>query len=280
MIIEYLKTIKQLTPAEVSIRHYIVENPGSVVNLTIRDLAMVCNVSVASINRLCIKLGFEGYTDFKVSYIKEYKDVERMQAFNRPIPFDQNSTYRDVVEYIPYVYEKTINYMKMSMDPDVMMRCISLMRDAHIMVFGTGLNKSLADIFVYKVQELGIECSAHDSLHFQFVEALKHRKRKVFAILITHSGVNKIIVTVAKRLYQNKIPNLLISGVNVDQLTQYCPNQIIMPQTGSTLDYSNTQYMIATQYVLDTIMSLLLIEHYDVVQQVSSVTRNDQWTGD
>lgn len=280
MIIDYLKEMKTLTSTEIAIKDYVLEHPRAVLELTIRDLAKACNVSVASVNRLSTKLGFRGFTDFKLNYIKEFKDAERMMAFEKPIPFNKDSTYQDVTEYIPYIYERTINYMRMSLDADVMMRCISQMKDAHIMVFGTGLNKALADIFVYKAQELSIECSAHDSLHYQFVEALQYRGRKLFAILITHSGVNRAIVTAAKRLHKNRVPSLLISCENTEKLNEYCPNRIHMARTGSTLELSNTQYMIATQYILDTIVSLLLIDNYDVVDHITPLTRGDHWTGE
>lgn len=113
MILDYLKNNTKFTPSEQGIRDMIIAHSDYVTTMSISELAQVCHVSVASITRFCRKLGFQGYTDFKVAYIKNYKDIEQIQAYDKVTPFDKTSTYEDVLLHVPYIYEKTVNYMKM-----------------------------------------------------------------------------------------------------------------------------------------------------------------------
>ena len=46
---------------------YLLENPGSVLENNIRELAAKIYVSPATIVRLCKRLGFEGYREFRQS---------------------------------------------------------------------------------------------------------------------------------------------------------------------------------------------------------------------
>lgn len=271
MIIDYLKNATNLTSAEEAIRNSIVSNPSIVITQTIRELGASCNVSVASINRFCTKIGFQGFSDFKLNFIKEYKDLERSLLME--IPFNKDSTYTHALDYIPYIYEKTINYMKVSIDSQIVMRSIQQMKDAHILIFGTGLNKAIADIFAYKVEELGLSCTAYDSPHYQSIDAMKFKNIKMFAILITHSGENKSILDAAKKLHRVQIPSLLIYSGSESTIEKYCPDRIAMLKTQSSLELSNTKYMIATQYVLDVLVSLLLIENIDVVEYITNISK-------
>lgn len=63
------------------VAEYLLENPSVVLESNIRQLAARIYVSPATIVRLCKRLGFEGYRDFRQSLIYElalYQNNERI----------------------------------------------------------------------------------------------------------------------------------------------------------------------------------------------------------
>lgn len=139
------------------------------------------------------------------------------------------------------------------------------MSNATIWIFGTVLNKSLADVFAYKVEELGI---VYDSMHYQSLEAMLYRNQPLFAVLISHTGANQSIVKAAKKLHKHRVPSLLIKNNDNDEMNEYCSNHVTILPTKTTMELSNTHYMIATQFVLDVLVSLLLVKHIDTAKHV------------
>ena len=67
-----------LSDAELIISQYLLENYREFSNMTTRELAKKTFTSSAAIVRFCQKLGFEGYTDFKVNFL-----IEVMRHGNR-----------------------------------------------------------------------------------------------------------------------------------------------------------------------------------------------------
>lgn len=272
MITEYLQKCQNLTYTEEILRDYILEHPQAILNLSIKELSHECHIGMASVNRLCSKLGFSGYSDFKVAYIKDYKDVERLREVDKLVPFTTQSTIHDVIEQLPYIYEKAIGYTKIAIDQGVMQRCVNVMQNSFIMIFGVGMNKSIAEMFSYKLEELGLQSKAYDSIHYQFLGSLMQRKTASFAILLSHTGKNPSIMDAAMKLHKHKIPTLLICNSASEELRMYCSDILYIIPTMNTKELSNVQFSIATQYVLDVFYALLLIKNMGHVENIETQT--------
>lgn len=270
MIVEYLRNYRNFTYTEEVIRDYILEYPQNFITFSINDLSRNCNVGVASVMRLCKKMGFNGYTDFKTNFIKEFKDMERMYNLKKVAPFDQNTTVNDIVNDLPYVYEKAIGYTKLAIDYNVLHRAVNQIQNATVLVFGTSINKSVAEIFAYKLEELGIICKVLDSVHYQLITSLNYKKTPLFGILLTHKGNNKAVIEAAKYLKKSKIPSLLICAEVSEEVREYCNDILYIIPTDTTREFSNTQFMMAEQYLLDIIYSMLFVKNIKMISEINS----------
>lgn len=72
MIIRRLTETTNLSTSDQLIVKYILDNPDCILKYNAKDLAEVCFTSSPTIIRLCKKLGFKGYPDFRYRYIEEY----------------------------------------------------------------------------------------------------------------------------------------------------------------------------------------------------------------
>lgn len=270
MIVEVLRNCKDLTYTEETIRDFILEHPQTFIDLSIKDLSKQCNVGMASVARLCTKLGFSGFKAFKVAFLKDFKDMERIDQAKVITPFDQFTSLDKIINDLPYIYDRAIGYTKISLNKYVVQRVVEKMQQSTIMIFGTGINKSVGEIFAYKVEELGILCKSFDSVHYQFIDSLHMRGVPLFGILLSHRGENKSVIEAAKYLKRNKVPTLLICSKVSEEIREYCDEILYIIPTYSTREFSNTLFMTAEQYLLDVIYSLLLVKNMQLVTHVGS----------
>ena len=75
MIIDKMKTLDHLTIQEKYLVDYIINNQEDILKKNINELAKLSYTSSATISRLCKKLGFNGYKEFKYQYAAEYSHL-------------------------------------------------------------------------------------------------------------------------------------------------------------------------------------------------------------
>ena len=80
-LLKKLQNREILSSTEIIVADYLIENYRDLPNLSTRELAKRTFTSSAAIVRFCQKLGFEGYTDFKLSFMTEMlKHGDEVQA--------------------------------------------------------------------------------------------------------------------------------------------------------------------------------------------------------
>ena len=68
---------------EKKIGDYIIRNPKDIVDVTVGELAVKCQVSEASISRFCKKIGLKGFHHLKISIAKELVNREDNEEYSR-----------------------------------------------------------------------------------------------------------------------------------------------------------------------------------------------------
>ena len=73
---------------EKKIGDYIIRNPKDIVDVTVGELAVKCQVSEASISRFCKKIGLKGFHHLKISIAKELVNREDNEEYSNDISID------------------------------------------------------------------------------------------------------------------------------------------------------------------------------------------------
>lgn len=269
MIIEQLKHLQHLTHQEQAVVSTILMHPHELIQMSIRDLAIISYTSNATVVRLCKKLGYRGFPDFKFAYISEFEHYLAQQEYATDIPFTKISTAEDIVQRLPLIYSKALDITRSSLDIQVIKRCFNIMQNCkHIGIYGTGTNFDLAKMYQYRFEEVNIPAIAYDSDHWQHLSRLKIKQIPSFAILISLTGSNPMIMDIAERMHSLEIPSLLITGRNNPKLSSLCTETIQTIDVASTLNLYNMTSMIAAQYILDIFVSLAVVKNYDEIDQI------------
>lgn len=109
--------IQSLNDLELSLYNYIIKIKDRVVNMTIRELANEAHVSTTTVLRLCKKLGFNGFSEFKVKFkilIEEEKVSKVSGDTGELINFLQcveNSELEEKLEKLSGIVKEAANIM-------------------------------------------------------------------------------------------------------------------------------------------------------------------------
>lgn len=91
VMFEY-EQIKQLNDLEMLVYDYVMKNKKQVTFMTVRELAGAVHVSTSTVIRFCKKLGYEGYTEFRIKfklYLNEVKGKKPQQDIDELLHYFQ-----------------------------------------------------------------------------------------------------------------------------------------------------------------------------------------------
>ena len=263
MIIDKLERMDDFTSQEKEIAKYILENPTLIKELSTEELAKATFTSQATVVRLCKKLETKGYNDFKLKLSTEYLEAARVREFLKDEPITKESTYDDIIDIIPKMYDSAITNTKLMLNSNVINRVINRLKEARkIDLYGYGISYSVARQAAFKFLSIGIDSMAHDGLNEHYITASKDNSH-VVAILISFTGRNSSIIKIAKYLRRHGIYVIGISGKISLEMVESC-NEVIQIDTKKLiLSMEVITAVISTQYILDILFSMLLASNYE-----------------
>jgi RpiR family transcriptional regulator, glv operon transcriptional regulator len=196
----------QLHENDFHILKYILNNKNSCYQLGINDLANKCNVSRSSILRLAQKLGFSGYSEFRV-FLK-WQDQEKVDREVNSV----GSLNEDIQETVKYTKTKDFHDICELMD-----------RSERIFVYGTGsLQLNCAD----ELQRMFLIMQRH--LYVirapkEFEILLQSLTVKDLIIIISFSGDTPVIFPAVQSLITKGIPFISITNLKSNRLATMTP---------------------------------------------------------
>ena len=194
MIIDKIKELTNLTNQEQAVADYIVENPSQILSMTMADLSLASYTSDATIIRLCKKLGFRGFTDFKYHFASQYHDISFNKVINAKDYVSHNINFNELSDLYPNALKRSIEFTKSNFTQTQLNKIANQILDSHkVMLFGLNSSYSLADIYAKRFAELGIDAISETNLNFNIIAHLQTHQLNGFAILISMSGFTPMV---------------------------------------------------------------------------------------
>lgn len=263
MLFEKLKEEINFTNHEKDVARYILKNADKVPGMSTSELAKESYTSKATVVRLIRKLGLDGYQEFKLKLVEEINHKNRIDQMLANEPITDQSSYTDIINTLPVLYDKAVTNTKLSLNKNSMNRIHNVLKSAMcIDIYGTGISYILAQSAAFKFSTLGVECSAYESINGHYLAARKNKKTVAF--LISFTGANRTVIQMAK--YLREATNNYVVGIvgpHNDRIRQYCHEIVEIPNRDSLLSLDVITSFSATTYVLDIFFSLLLAQCYE-----------------
>lgn len=263
MLLEKLREEEHFTNHEKDVVRYILDHLEQVPSMSAGELARASFTSKATVVRLSQKLGLAGYQEFKLKLVEEVNPKNRIDRILANEPITGKSTYTDIINTLPVLYDKAITNTRLSFDKNVMIRINNYLQGAEcIDIYGTGISYHLAKEAAFKFATLGIECSAYESINGHYLAARKNKKTVAF--LLSFTGANRTVVRIARYLREATNNYVVgIAGPHGETLKKWCNEMVEIPNRDSLLSLDVISSFAAANYVFDVFFALYLSRRYE-----------------
>ena len=177
MLVDKLQEQSDLTPQEQVVASYILENMKIVPSLSAQGLAEQSFTSKATVVRLCQKLGFSGFQEFKLQLLAEWHEKQRLDALLSKEPISSNTNSEDLLDILPQIYDKALTNTRYTLRKQQLPKLLKFIEQSEQVIFlGTGISYISAQAAAFKFSNLGLQATAMESITSIFLHLIKTRK--------------------------------------------------------------------------------------------------------
>ena len=237
---------------EKTLAAYILAHGMEIAKYSTRSLAEVTYTSPPTVLRLCKKLGFTGFDDFKQNFVRELEYLDQQQGkvdFN--FPFAENDSPMRVAQNIGELYEEAVKDTMQLLRYEDLHKAVLLLKyheEIHIFSAGTAINQ--AESFREKMLKIGKRVVIFNNLNYQRYQACCLSERDL-AMIISYSGETAQMLEIARQCKRSGTPILALTSFGENSLTCYADCKL-------TLSTKESIYQNLGDYASHLSMTLLL----------------------
>ncbi len=259
-----MRTIKDLSATERYVVNYILSNPNEVGNIGIVELAQKSASSTSTIKRLCSKLGFESYIDFRLQLSVELQDYLKESILEEAgIPIQRSDSVAAIIKKVSYFNARSIIDSREMNPPKIYEKIVEEMNQSQrIDFYGVGPSNLVAKDAALKCLRLGINTTAYNS-HLEMMINAKSSDTTAMAFMISYTGETEEILDIAEELLKRDITIVSVTGLSDNKLSKLAKYRIYVdasePDDRLGAMYSRT----STLNVVDILFTALINTNYD-----------------
>lgn len=237
----------QLSDLEKQVLDYFLENPEIIETHTLEEISEKIFVSTATISRTCKKLGFNGFQEWKYSFLthreqihSEIKDIQTEPSINEHIKRFEREFKASMSVIGCGINDELIN---------------QICKSNHVEFFGVGSSLPLCVEGARKMTFANRIATARSDWDELRVVA-KNLNEQDLAIIVSLSGETLHIIDYANILQKNNVPILAIIGNENSRLEKIA--SFILTSPLQTTYYNDVD--MSSRFPLSMIIDLLILE--------------------
>lgn len=251
-----------ISATERSIADYLLESPESAMNLSVHQLAEKTFSSPSTIIRMCHRIGFDGYKEFRraVTYemaLRKQSQEEEQKEIAR------SDSIEDIIEKITYKNIISLEDTKNLLDPDTLSKCVRLIRDCrNVLLFGMGASLIAARDAYLKFLRLNKPCVINDDWHSQLLQARNAAPRDL-GLVISYSGETTEVQECMKALRDNGTPIIAITRYGTSPVASLADHNIYTAANESIFRSGAMSSRISQLNVIDILYTAFANSEYE-----------------
>jgi DNA-binding MurR/RpiR family transcriptional regulator len=253
-VVQKMREAEGFTPTEQELAHTILCLGPRFSDYSIKELAQAAHCSIATIHRLCRKLGLEGMKELKIEMARSLERAQAAGTADINFPFGEGWTAGEVAASIRSVFEQTLAQTQSMLDMDTVEHAASLICTARqVALFTESHNRYPASMFADRLLSVGIDARCEADTERQIRCALLMGKDCV-AIGISYSGVSMALERALPVLSERGVPTFLVGTPAAARLNPGLDGYLFVSDA-ERYQRRITQFAshLAVQYVLDTL---------------------------
>ncbi len=264
LTLDRLKDESLFSPAELGIARYVLAHAKQVIEMTVDELAIATYTSHSAIVRMCKKVGFNGYTDFKIRLATEITTFlindERIEM-DMPVSIDTKTDEIKAI-FLNLHYQALIEVYN-TLDMTTIQKAADMIYKADFVSFyGAGPSLIVAEDLRYKLARIGILCVDNSLQGFDEVRE-KKKKRKEVAILVSHYGNSLKVKNWMSYLHAIGVEVIMICANRHSPVIKQADLPILIDNTEvRAFKMGSFASRTAMTYVADCIYALIFMKDY------------------
>ena len=199
-----------MSATERAVSDYLLSHQGEAMGLSIHQLAEKTFSSPSTVIRMCQRIGFAGYKEFRQAVTCEVA-VLRMNQEQERREITRSDSLDDIVDKVTSKNIMSLEDSKSYVDTDTLRRCVKLVGAAKtVLLFGLGASLYAVRDLNLKLLRLNKPCVVNDDWHAQFLQA-KNAARDDLAIVVSCSGETAEVIQCMKALRERDVPIIAIT---------------------------------------------------------------------
>jgi RpiR family carbohydrate utilization transcriptional regulator len=248
-----------LRTAEKRVADYIHEHPEELIHFTVTELADATQTSESTVVRLCQKLGYKGYQEFKIMLARDL--VAPADAiFEAIAPTDPIDVLKSKV------FQANIQALRDTIEvlsDDMLRRAANAIRVAKKMdIYGIGGSSSIAWDAYHKFHRIGIVCIAHSDSDMMATSATLLTPDDV-ALGISHTGSSRDIVESMRLAKEAGATTICITHNATSPITKVADIALFTAARETAFSSDAMTSRVAQLSIIDTVYLAVALSHYD-----------------
>lgn len=199
-----------MSATEQAVSDYLLSHQGEAMELSIYQLAEKTFSSPSTVIRMCQRIGFAGYKEFRQAVTCEVA-VRRMNQGQERREITRSDSLDEIVDKVTYQNIMSLQDAKDLIDTSTLRTCVELLNEARtVLLFGLGASLCAVRDLNLKLLRLNKPCVVNEDWHTQLLQARNATDRDL-AIVVSYSGETAEVIQCVKALRENRTPIVAIT---------------------------------------------------------------------
>lgn len=249
-----------LTRVEKKIADFILQYYDEVITLSVGEFAQKAEVAQSAVVRCCKSLGFDGYSDFKMSLAME---LSRNKQLNFVPYISPDDTPGAVMDKVFGANVKTLHDTAERLDREMLENVVRLLAGAEkIYIYAVGTSAGLAVDFQYRLMQFGFCAFCVTDVPTMKISTLNITPGDV-AIGISHSGRSIATVETLRLAKERGAGTVCLTSYPKSIITENCDYPICVYSDEINYPVEAVSARICHMSVLDSISISLSAANYE-----------------
>ena len=267
-LVKQLQEQAGFSESECMIAEYLLKNFRMLAGMSTRQLAKDTYTNSAAIVRFSQKLGFGGYTEFKVQFL-----AEMLQYVNRPHGAELLMTDRDsvhsILDKVTSIEIDALKDTRAMLDPSEFMRALHLLsKTEHVDFYAMDNNLDIANMAASSFIMANKCSTVHSVMTMQYLQATGAPKEHI-GFFISRTGENRMLLDIARLLKLRGNPILLITASPESTLAALADSVFQVATVKRMEELGPRVFLLGAKYVTDILFALLMtrVDYHNAQQK-------------
>jgi len=265
LITERLRLKDIMSKTEEELADFFLREGENLKKYSSRSLAEATYTSPATIVRMCKRLGFAGFDDFKEQFLAEIRYLDQQPgAVDVNFPFAKGDSLMKAANRMAQLYEEVTRDTLSLLQNDVLQKAVRLLRASdNVCIYSMGTAINQAECFREKMLKIGKRVTISSNLNYQLYEA-GCLSVKDAAVIISYSGETRKMLQIAAECKKRHVPVIAITSFGENSLTRYATCKLTQSTRESMFqnlgDFSSH---LSVSLLLDILYSAYFLQDYE-----------------